>query len=275
MAFSVPDLPYAYDALEPHIDEATMHVHHDKHHQAYVNKANAALEGTEWADREVEDVLTQPLHRARRQPGPGAEQRRRPLQPLAVLGDAAAPMAAASRIGDLAEAIDDRLRVLRHVQGGVQKRRHRPLRLRLGLAGARRERQLVVVTMPNQDCPFSDGKRAAARLRRLGARLLPQVSEPPPRLHRRLLERRQLGLGRAAARRGELTLTLRPRAARPRAGRAALRRPLVGSWLIACSASAVMVRLGLTPTLAGIAAPRRRAGSRSRRRAGGRRRHHP
>jgi superoxide dismutase, Fe-Mn family len=58
MAFSVPDLPYAYDALEPHIDEATMRVHHDKHHQAYVDKANAALEGTEWADRSVEDVLT-------------------------------------------------------------------------------------------------------------------------------------------------------------------------------------------------------------------------
>src|ERR1700744_4439188 len=58
MAFSVPDLPYAYDALEPHIDEATMRVHHDKHHQAYVDKANAALEGTDWADRSVEDVLT-------------------------------------------------------------------------------------------------------------------------------------------------------------------------------------------------------------------------
>ena len=57
MAFELPDLPYAYDALEPHIDEATMRVHHDKHHQAYVDKANAALEGTEWADRPVEDVL--------------------------------------------------------------------------------------------------------------------------------------------------------------------------------------------------------------------------
>jgi superoxide dismutase, Fe-Mn family len=57
MAFSVPDLPYPYDALEPHIDEATMRVHHDKHHQAYVDKANEALAGTEWADRDVEDVL--------------------------------------------------------------------------------------------------------------------------------------------------------------------------------------------------------------------------
>src|SRR5687767_12184658 len=57
MAFSVPDLPYDYDALEPHIDEATMRVHHDKHHQAYVDKANAALEGTDLADAEVEEVL--------------------------------------------------------------------------------------------------------------------------------------------------------------------------------------------------------------------------
>src|ERR687889_1873592 len=57
MAYEVPDLPYDYNALEPHIDEATMRVHHDKHHQAYVDKANAALEGTEWADKPVEEVL--------------------------------------------------------------------------------------------------------------------------------------------------------------------------------------------------------------------------
>jgi Fe-Mn family superoxide dismutase len=57
MAYEVPDLPYDYNALEPHIDEATMKLHHDKHHQAYVDKANAALEGTEWADKPVEEVL--------------------------------------------------------------------------------------------------------------------------------------------------------------------------------------------------------------------------
>ncbi|MDX6637993.1 MAG: superoxide dismutase, Fe-Mn family [Solirubrobacterales bacterium] len=57
MAFEVPDLPYDYNALEPHIDEETMRIHHDKHHQAYVDKANAALEGTEWADSDVDDVL--------------------------------------------------------------------------------------------------------------------------------------------------------------------------------------------------------------------------
>jgi superoxide dismutase, Fe-Mn family len=57
MAYELPPLPYAYDALEPHIDELTMQIHHDKHHQAYVTNANAALEGTEWADRPVEEML--------------------------------------------------------------------------------------------------------------------------------------------------------------------------------------------------------------------------
>ncbi len=57
MAFEVPPLPYDYAALEPHIDEQTMRIHHDKHHQAYVDNANKALDGTEWADRPVEEVL--------------------------------------------------------------------------------------------------------------------------------------------------------------------------------------------------------------------------
>jgi superoxide dismutase, Fe-Mn family len=57
MPYEVPPLPYDYAALEPHIDEATMRVHHDKHHQAYVDKVNAALEGTEWADKPIEDVV--------------------------------------------------------------------------------------------------------------------------------------------------------------------------------------------------------------------------
>jgi superoxide dismutase, Fe-Mn family len=57
MAYEVPDLPYDYNALEPHIDEETMKLHHDKHHQAYVDKANAALEGTDWDGKPVEEVL--------------------------------------------------------------------------------------------------------------------------------------------------------------------------------------------------------------------------
>jgi Fe-Mn family superoxide dismutase len=58
MAYKVPDLRYSYDALEPHIDEATMRIHHDKHHQAYVDKANAALAGTQWEDVRPRELLT-------------------------------------------------------------------------------------------------------------------------------------------------------------------------------------------------------------------------
>ena len=57
MAYSVPDLAYPFDALEPHIDARTMEIHHDKHHGAYVTNLNAALEGTEWMDRPIDSVL--------------------------------------------------------------------------------------------------------------------------------------------------------------------------------------------------------------------------
>jgi len=57
MAYEVPPLPYDYNALEPHIDEATMKLHHDKHHQAYVDKANDALKGTDFDGKPVEEVL--------------------------------------------------------------------------------------------------------------------------------------------------------------------------------------------------------------------------
>ena len=57
MPLQLPPLPYDYDALEPTIDAETMRLHHDKHHQAYVDNANKALEGTEWADRPVEAIL--------------------------------------------------------------------------------------------------------------------------------------------------------------------------------------------------------------------------
>jgi Fe-Mn family superoxide dismutase len=57
MAYEVPPLPYDYAALEPQIDEQTMRLHHDKHHQAYVDKVNAALEGTEHDGKPIEDVI--------------------------------------------------------------------------------------------------------------------------------------------------------------------------------------------------------------------------
>jgi Fe-Mn family superoxide dismutase len=57
MAFQLPTLNYAYDALEPHVDARTMEIHHSKHHQAYVNNLNAALEGTDGASLSIEDIV--------------------------------------------------------------------------------------------------------------------------------------------------------------------------------------------------------------------------
>ncbi len=57
MAFQLPELPYAHDALEPHIDARTMEIHHGKHHNGYTNKLNAAIEGTDLADKSIEELM--------------------------------------------------------------------------------------------------------------------------------------------------------------------------------------------------------------------------
>ena len=139
MAFSVPDLPYAYDALEPHIDEATMRVHHDKHHQAYVDKANAALEGTEWAD------ATSRTSSATSPACPATSRARSATTAAATTttpssGRCSAPTAAASPDGDLGAAIDETFGSFDSFKEEFKERRHRPVRLRLGLAGPRRLR---------------------------------------------------------------------------------------------------------------------------------------
>ena len=57
MAFTLPDLPYSFDALEPHIDKETMQIHHDKHHAGYVNNLNKAIEGTEHENKSLEELV--------------------------------------------------------------------------------------------------------------------------------------------------------------------------------------------------------------------------
>ena len=139
MAFTVPDLPYDYDALEPHIDEATMKVHHDKHHQAYVDKANAALEGTEWADKDVNEVL-QNLDQL-------PEDKQKPVRNNggghsnhSFFWEIMSPDGGGEPDGDVKAAIDEAFGDFAVLPGGVQGDRRRPVRLRLVLAGPRRLR---------------------------------------------------------------------------------------------------------------------------------------
>ncbi len=199
MPYELPPLPYDYNALEPTIDERTMQIHHDKHHQAYVDNLNKALDGTEWDGRPLNQVLAlldeipedkraavrnnggghanHSLFWEIMKPGGGGD-------PSGALGDAIA-----DTFGDadqLRAAIND---------GGVKRFGSGWTWLIWDGTG------LAVVSTPNQDSPLMRRPRAAARHRRLGARLLPQLPEPAARLSRRVVERRQLGRSRTPVRR--------------------------------------------------------------------------
>ena len=139
MAYEVPPLPYAYDALEPHIDEATMKMHHDKHHQAYVDKANAALEGTPLDGKPIEEVLAdlsqvpEDKRGAVRNNGGGHYNH-------SLFWESMSPDGGGEPDGALARRDRQRVRLVRRLQGEAQGDRRRPVRLRLGVARPRRQR---------------------------------------------------------------------------------------------------------------------------------------
>ena len=154
MAFTLPDLPYDYAALEPHIDEQTMRIHHDKHHQAYVDNANKALDGTEWADASIETVLAsldampEAIRTAVRNNAGGHANH-------TVFWETMSPDGGGAPSGDLAAAIDD-------VFGGVDA-----LKEQVNDAGVKRFGSgwtwlvydgtgLAVKSTPNQDSPVID-----------------------------------------------------------------------------------------------------------------------
>ena len=156
MAYEVPDLPYDYNALEPHIDEQTMRIHHDKHHQAYVDKANAALEGTEWADKPVEDVLANLSSLPADKQGPvrnNAGGHANHTLFWSILG----PSGGGTPSGDLAAAIDNAFGSFdafkqKMVDAGVN-------RFGSGWAWLVLDNgQLAVTSSANQDSPISDGQ---------------------------------------------------------------------------------------------------------------------
>ena len=157
MAYTLPDLPYANDALEPHIDAKTMEIHHDKHHNAYVTKANGALEGSGVADQSIEDLcrnidsVPENIRGAVRNNGGGHANHSLFWTILSGSGGG-------TPTGDLAAAIDTEL-------GGFDKFKEdfsNAAATRFGSGWAwlsvDGSGKLAVESTPNQDNPYMDGR---------------------------------------------------------------------------------------------------------------------
>ncbi len=157
MAYTLPDLPYAYDALEPHIDARTMEIHHSKHHQAYVNNVNGAIEGNAaLADKSVEDLVSelsavpQDIRGAVRNNGGGHANHT--LFWTIISGDGSGKPS-----GNLADAISAACGSF----DGFKEQFSKAAATRFGSGWAWLSvdgRNLIVESTPNQDTPLSEGR---------------------------------------------------------------------------------------------------------------------
>ena len=157
MAHEVPPLPYDYAALEPYIDTQTMHLHHDKHHQAYVTNLNAALEkAPDLQKLSAEELLKglenvpEAIRGAVRNNGGGHVNH-------SMFWKIMAPQCRRRSDRRHRRRHQEHLRRLQRLQGEVQRRRPEAVRQRLVLAGARPGGKLQVMSTPNQDNPMSQG----------------------------------------------------------------------------------------------------------------------
>jgi len=155
MPYELPALPYAYDALEPHIDEATMKLHHDKHHQTYVTNLNAAIEGTEWDGRPIEEVLDvlelipADKRTAIRNNGGGHANH-------TLYWETMSPDGGGEPTGDLAKAIEDTFETLDALKAQMKDAGLK--RFGSGWSWLAHDGTgLVVLSTPNQDTPLNDG----------------------------------------------------------------------------------------------------------------------
>jgi Fe-Mn family superoxide dismutase len=155
MAYEVPNLPYDYDALEPHIDEETMRIHHDKHHQAYVDKANAALEGTEWADKPVEEVLQNLSSLPQEKQGP-VRNNAGGHHNHTLFWESMKPGGGGEPSGELADAITEAFGSLEDFKTKVNETG--VARFGSGWSWLVYDGGLKVVSTANQDSPLSDGQ---------------------------------------------------------------------------------------------------------------------
>ena len=198
MPFTLPPLPYAPDALEPHIDKMTMEIHHGKHHSAYVTNLNKALESApDLAGKTVEELLAnncaivpENIRTAVRNNGGGHINH-------SMFWKIMGPSGGGAPVGNVAQAITGTFGSFDAFKEKFNAAGATPLRLRLGLAGEdRRGHRDLLDRQPGQ--PGHGRQVPGDGPRCLGARLLPEVSEPPAGVPRRVVERSQLGGNREA-----------------------------------------------------------------------------
>ena len=149
MAFTLPDLPYAHDALEPNIDARTMEIHHGKHHAGYTNKLNAAIEGTDLADKSIEDLLKSPANAAIRNNGGGYYNH-------TLFWEVMGPNKGGHPTGSLADAINAAFGSFEGFKDAFSK----AAATRFGSGWAwlikKADGSLAVTSTPNQDNPLMD-----------------------------------------------------------------------------------------------------------------------
>jgi superoxide dismutase, Fe-Mn family len=156
MAFSVPDLPYDYAALEPHIDEQTMRIHHDKHHKAYVDNANAALAGTPLENTPVEEIVAD-LSKVPEDKRTAVRNNAGGHLNHSLFWESMGPNGGGAPSGELASAIDSAFGSFDDFKAGLKD------------AGIKRfgsgwawlvwdGSKLAIVSTANQDNPLSDGQ---------------------------------------------------------------------------------------------------------------------
>lgn len=156
MPFTLPGLPYAYDALEPHIDAKTMEIHHTKHHQTYVDKLNAAIAGTSWESMDIEEILAQ-LHQVPEDKRGAVRNHGGGHANHSLFWTIIGPDAGGAPEGELSEAIASAF-------GSFDAFREKFEAAAAGQFGSGwawlvvDSGQLAVVNTPNQDSPISQGK---------------------------------------------------------------------------------------------------------------------
>lgn len=150
MAFQLPALPYAYDALEPHIDARTMEIHHTKHHQAYINNLNAAIAGTDLEGKSIEELMSvASSNTAVRNNGGGHFNH-------SLFWNTMAPNAGGVPTGNLAAAIDAAFGSFDSFKDQFAKAAATRFGSGWAWLGVKSDGSLCVCSTPNQDNPLMD-----------------------------------------------------------------------------------------------------------------------